>query len=134
MALESKRFRILNEGFVCEHCGAHVPPTAQTTPRNHCPFCLWSKHVDNNPGDRANECQGLLKPIGIYTHTKKSYIILQQCERCGARVRSKAILEDGNQPDVFERILELASNAIDEERPSAHTLSSAKKKKKKRKR
>jgi hypothetical protein len=117
MPLETKRFAILNEGFVCGHCGANVPPTAQTAPRNHCPFCLWSKHVDRNPGDRANPCRGMLRPIGIYTHSKKEYVILQQCLKCGERVRAKAILRDANAADDFEVILELAGNPIAEKRP-----------------
>lgn len=117
MTLKTKRFQVINEGFTCGNCGREVPPTAQTTPRNHCPFCLWSKHVDVNPGDRANACRGMLRPIGIYTHTKKEYIILHQCQRCGERVRSKAILSDENTADDFELIIELAGRPIDEKHP-----------------
>ena len=117
MPLQAKRFRVVNEGFTCGHCGREVPPTAQTTPRNHCPFCLWSRHVDINPGDRANPCKGLLRPIGINTHTRKSYIIVHQCQRCGERCRSKAILEDGNAADDMDLIIELAGKPIHEARP-----------------
>lgn len=128
MTLETKRFRVLNEGFVCGHCGAEVPPTAQTTPRNHCPFCLWSRHVDISPGDRANPCRGMLRPIGIYTHTKKEYVILQQCVKCGARAKSRAILSDGNAADDFNVILELAGKPIEEERPLPPYMRSRRKK------
>ena len=117
MPLPAKRFQVVNEGFTCANCGREVPPTAQTTPRNHCPFCLWSRHVDVNPGDRANRCRGLLRPIGIETHARKQYIIRHQCLRCGARVRSKAILEDANAADDFDRIIELAGKVVDEKRP-----------------
>ncbi len=117
MPLQAKRFRVVNEGFTCGHCSREVPPTAQTTPRNHCPFCLWSLHVDINPGDRANPCKGLLRPIGIHTHTKKSYVIVHQCQRCGERCRSKAILKDGNAADDMDLIIELAGKPIHEERP-----------------
>jgi RNHCP domain len=117
MPLLTKRFRVVNEGFTCGHCGREVPPTAQTTPRNHCPFCLWSRHVDRNPGDRANPCQGMLRPIGIATHTRKHYIIVHQCQRCGERTRSKAILKDAHAADDFDRIIELAGKVIEEERP-----------------
>ncbi len=115
--LQEKRFRVVNEGFLCEQCGREVPPTAQTTPRDHCPFCLWSKHVDIDPGDRANPCRGSLRPIGVYTDTKKEYVILFQCQRCAARVRSKAILADENAADDFDRIIELAGKPINEKRP-----------------
>ena len=50
------------EDFTCEHCGAPVKGTGYT---NHCPKCLWSKHEDVNPGDRASDCHGLMKPIDI---------------------------------------------------------------------
>ena len=115
MPLETKKFRVVNEGFTCDHCGRAVPPTAQTTPRNHCPFCLWCKHVDIHPGDRANPCRGPMQPIGIYSHTKKSYIILHQCRRCDARVKAKAILADANATDDFNLILELSCLPIREE-------------------
>lgn len=115
--LKTKRFQVVNEGFLCGHCGAEVPPTAQTTPRNHCPRCLWSMHVDRNPGDRANPCRGMMRPIGIYTHTKKQYVILHQCVKCGERVRSKAILRDTNAADDFDIILELSGKPINEARP-----------------
>ena len=55
---------MINESFECENCGKNVSKSAYTA-RDHCPFCLYSKHVDINPGDRNNKCLGLLKPIGI---------------------------------------------------------------------
>jgi len=114
MPLETKRFKVLNDGFTCGSCGASVPPTAGSTPRNHCPFCLWCRHVDINPGDRANECKGLMRPIGIYTHSRKQYVILHECTKCGARVKAKAIMGDSNASDNFEKILELSSKPISE--------------------
>lgn len=117
MPLQTKRFTVVNEGFVCGHCRRDVPPTSGTTPRNHCPFCLWSRHVDINPGDRANSCCGMMRPIGIYTHTKKEYVILHQCVRCAARVKSKAILKDENSADDFDHIVELAGKPIHEKQP-----------------
>ncbi|HPQ80252.1 MAG TPA: RNHCP domain-containing protein [bacterium] len=117
MTLPVKRFRVINDGFTCGHCGRDVPPTAGSTPRNHCPFCLWCMHVDINPGDRANRCRGMMRPIGIYTHSKKSYVILHQCTRCAERVKAKAILYDANAPDNFDIIIELSGKPINEARP-----------------
>jgi DNA-directed RNA polymerase subunit RPC12/RpoP len=117
MPLQTKRFQVVNEGFTCGHCGREVPPTAQTTPRNHCPHCLWGRHVDVNPGDRANRCKGMMRPIGIYTHGRKEYVILHQCMRCGERVRAKAIMSDTNAADDFDLIVELAGRPIHEDRP-----------------
>ena len=50
--MEQKRFTKNDNGFICAHCGKEVEPLGYTS-RNHCPFCLWSLHVDINPGDRA---------------------------------------------------------------------------------
>ncbi len=75
-----KRFNELDEGFICENCGKEVKPLGYTS-RDHCPYCLYSKHVDINPGDRENSCKGLLKPIGIEKY-KDTYKILYQCEKC----------------------------------------------------
>ncbi len=78
------------EDFVCAHCGAVVTGSGYT---NHCPRCLWSKHLDNEPGDRANECGGLMKPIGIELDHGVT-MIMHQCQVCGMRKRNKASDQD----------------------------------------
>ena len=97
-----------NQGFICAHCGADVPPLANGSYRNHCPHCLYSLHVDVNPGDRASECQGVLEPVGVEYSGKKGWIILHRCQSCGATRRNKAALDDPVVPDDFERLLELS--------------------------
>jgi len=55
-------------GFRCCGCGQWVSflEFMGTAHRNHCSFCLWSKHVDlEKPGDRKSECQAGMKPIGL---------------------------------------------------------------------
>ena len=71
-----KKFNMIDEGFVCENCGKEVEKLNYTA-RDHCPYCLHSKHVDINPGDRANTCKGLLKPVGIekFKDTYKQTIV-----------------------------------------------------------
>lgn len=50
----------LRESFSCKACGALVTPEgAASRHRNHCPHCLSSLHVDEEPGDRACTCRGL---------------------------------------------------------------------------
>lgn len=97
-----------NTGFACAHCGAEVPPLANGSYRNHCPHCLYSLHLDVNPGDRAADCGGLLEPVGVTHSGKKGWIILHRCQRCGAERRNKAALGDPQRPDSFERLLELS--------------------------
>ena len=48
-----KLFSKKDESFVCENCKKKVEVLNYTS-RDHCPFCLYSKHVDINPGDRLN--------------------------------------------------------------------------------
>lgn len=77
--------------------------------RNHCPHCLYSKHVDVIPGDRANPCQGLMRPIAVEYLPQKGWMIVHQCTKCGHQGRNKATLID-SQADNFYRIIELSSN------------------------
>ena len=88
-----KNFTKNDNGFICEKCGKTVPPLGYTS-RDHCPHCLYSKHVDIMPGDRANTCAGLLRPIAIETSNKKGYIINYICEKCGEKHRNKYATDD----------------------------------------
>ena len=72
---------MIDENFVCDYCGCEVDKLNYTA-RDHCPNCLCSKHVDIMPGDRANKCMGLMKPIGIEKF-KNSYKIIYKCSKCG---------------------------------------------------
>jgi len=86
--MENKRFQRKIEDFTCENCGQKVSGDGYT---NHCPNCLWSKHVDNNPGDRAATCGGLMEPISVYIQSGH-YIIEQKCQRCSVirRIKTRA--------------------------------------------
>ena len=68
-----KKFNMLDEQFICENCGKKVEKLNYTA-RDHCPYCLFSKHVDILPGDRKNQCHGLLEPIDVEKH-KHTYKI-----------------------------------------------------------
>lgn len=78
------------EDFICEHCGREVRGNGYT---NHCPYCLWSKHVDINPGDRAAGCGGLMKPIAVELR-KGERIIVHECVKCGHRKPNRSAPED----------------------------------------
>lgn len=79
------KFIARNEDFKCENCGKEVTKIIfGGSYRNHCPFCLYSKHVDAGiPGDRANECQGLMAPIGVQTRKSGEYVLVHKCQKCG---------------------------------------------------
>ncbi|MEA2007319.1 MAG: RNHCP domain-containing protein [Patescibacteria group bacterium] len=79
----SKKFTRRIENFECENCGEMVKGSGYT---NHCPKCLWSKHVDINPGDREHSCKGLMRPVMAY-YTQGRWKIIQICEKCGYESR-----------------------------------------------
>jgi DNA-directed RNA polymerase subunit RPC12/RpoP len=87
-----KKFNMIDVGFTCENCGKQVKPLNYTA-RDHCPYCLYSKHVDINPGDRSNECKGLLRPIGIEKF-KNSYKIKYRCDDCRQIVKNIMATDD----------------------------------------
>lgn len=96
-----KKFNMVDEAFVCENCKKQVNKLEYSA-RDHCPFCLYSKHVDINPGDRSNECKGLLEPIGIEKF-KNTYKIIYKCKKCNI-LHKNIIATDDN----FNLIIELS--------------------------
>ncbi len=109
--METKRFRKNDSGFVCQACGKEVLPLGYTS-RNHCPFCLCSLHVDVNPGDRANPCGGILRPIRTDPDPKRGYVITHKCEICGAISRNKTAHEAKVQPDDMDLIIKLTRGPL----------------------
>lgn len=87
-----------NETFVCVNCKRNVEKHPSSS-RNHCPFCLYSLHVDIDPGDRSNPCQGIMKPIGILTQGNKTQIIFE-CQTCGTRIKN-IVAPDDNQSGII---------------------------------
>ena len=98
--MEKASFVVIDESFICENCGYEVKKLGYSC-RNHCPKCLYSKHVDKNPGDREEECHGMLEPIGIDTNSKKGYVIVFKCQKCGA-IRKNKMAEDDNMDLIIE--------------------------------
>lgn len=104
--METKRFSKNDSGFICRNCGASVMPLGYSS-RDHCPFCLYSLHVDNLPGDRASECGGTLVPVSAQADAKKGYIITYRCRTCNAVRRCRAAHEAKQQPDDINLIIKL---------------------------
>ena len=109
--MEEKRFKKNDSGFICKACGREVLPLGYTS-RNHCPFCLCSLHVDINPGDRANHCGGILRPVRALPDPKRGFIIIHRCDKCGTEVRNKAAYEAKVQPDDTELLIKLTAGPI----------------------
>jgi len=101
--MQEKKFQRQVEDFVCEKCGKEVKGGGYT---DHCSMCLWSKHVDINPGDRKSECKGLMEPIGAEVKSDK-YIIHYRCIECGLKHRVKSAPDDN-----FDEIIKLIDRPL----------------------
>lgn len=97
----------IDDEFICENCGFKVPKLGYSS-RDHCPNCLYSKHVDKNPGDRAEECQGVLRPISVELNSKKGYVIIYKCKKCG-KIRKNISAKDDN----MNKIIKLTANPVE---------------------
>ncbi len=83
--------------FACSRCGfsAHTQPWGSRH-RNHCPACLWSRHLDEEPGDRRCACQGLMEPIAIEVRRDGEWAIIHRCASCGI-LRTNRIAGDDHE-------------------------------------
>lgn len=98
-----KKFNMIDEEFICENCNKKIEKLNYTA-RDHCNYCLYSKHVDIMPGDRGNTCKGLLVPIGIEKF-KNTYKIIYKCQKCN-QLHKNIVANDDN----FDKIIELSKN------------------------
>ncbi len=100
-----KLFQRKKEDFVCENCGKSVCGNGYT---NHCRMCLWSKHVDINPGDRAEECCGMMEPVGGEVGGGKN-VIIHSCVKCGFERKNK--LTDTDNMETFIKLIGFTSTS-----------------------
>ena len=89
--------------FICENCNKKVLPLKYTS-RDHCNYCLYGKHVDINPGDRLNNCKGLLEPIGIEKY-KDTYKIIYKCRKCN-EIHKNIMAKDDNMDLIINLSVE----------------------------
>jgi hypothetical protein len=100
--------RSADELFQCKHCRRFVcPPESGGRHRNHCPYCLYSRHVDGRkPGDRSSDCGSLMEPGGFFQRPNGEYVLVHYCLGCGEE-RFNRIAAD----DDFELLLSLPEQA-----------------------
>jgi hypothetical protein len=104
--------------FVCVNCRNFVSSEALLSGvhhRNHCPYCLSSRHLDLfKAGDRLSACKAIMRPVALtlkktakrYAAENKGEIMLvHQCEGCGRISINRIAADDSTQVlmDVFER-------------------------------
>jgi DNA-directed RNA polymerase subunit RPC12/RpoP len=95
-----------NTSFKCVHCSRLVTALTNGSYRNHCPFCLYSMHVDISVGDRASGCYGKMVPTEVFFNSKKGYQIVHKCQKCGTTRKNK-IAENTDMPDDLNVVLKL---------------------------
>ena len=93
-------------GFTCRNCQMYVHSSAVLSGvnnRNHCPYCLWSKHVDLfKSGDRLAACKAPMQPIGLtLKQSAKKYnvqagelMLIHQCTTCGGLSINRIAADD----------------------------------------
>lgn len=120
--MSSQKIPFENGDFYCCQCNQWVPFTHSmgTKHRNHCIFCLWSKHVDDQiSGDRASKCQASMKPIGLtfkhegvdkYGRQRQGEImIVHECTACGKISINRIAADDSPEAilSIFQQSLDL---------------------------
>ena len=93
--------------FKCKHCGTFVSSAhllSGVNNRNHCPYCLWSCHLDlYASGDRLSACKGTMKPIGLTmkksrnkyrTESHGELMPIHQCVDCAALSMNRIAADD----------------------------------------
>jgi DNA-directed RNA polymerase subunit RPC12/RpoP len=104
--------------FTCMRCGlfvAFVPEVAGVQNRNHCPYCLWSRHLDwRTAGDRLSNCRAAMEPVGLTTKRGRNkyarerdgeLMIVHRCAGCATLVINRIAADDSAAAilAVFER-------------------------------
>lgn len=85
------------DNFICLNCQKEIPDNKLigTANRNHCPFCLWSRHVDLKiPGDRKSNCFGLMKPISLAFKKDGEIMIVHECQKCSLISKNRIAGDD----------------------------------------
>lgn len=74
-----------DQAFKCGHCKQFIgAPISGGRHRNHCPNCLYSRHVDDTmPGDRKSDCHAMMAPAGILNRRNGEQVIIHRCLGCG---------------------------------------------------
>ena len=94
--LETTSAHYQKDTFTCKVCGrVCTPQNAGSDHRNHCPNCLSSLHVDEEPGDRASDCGGIMEPVAVWVRKGGEWAIIHRCKRCG-KLSSNRVAADDN--------------------------------------
>lgn len=99
-----------DESFICINCNKEVEKLKYTS-RDHCNHCLYSIHVDIDPGDRLNKCRGKLIPFNVISSSKKGKVIEYKCSKCKAIVKN-IVAEDDSLSEIYKIIEEYSKSGF----------------------
>ncbi len=107
----------INADFTCKHCGRLVSACSALSGvvhRNHCPYCLHSRHVDLfEAGDRLCACKSLMTPVGLTLkrsrdkyarHGGGELMLVHRCTHCGDLAINRTAADD--DPTKLTALLE----------------------------
>lgn len=80
-----------------------------TAHRNHCPRCLWSRHLDDEPGDRRNPCRSPMEPIAIEVRQDGEWALVHRCAGCGT-LKTNRIGGDDHERSLLALALRPVAN------------------------
>jgi DNA-directed RNA polymerase subunit RPC12/RpoP len=125
--------RTLPGEFSCLRCGVTVSAAFELSGvrnRNHCPYCLWSRHLDwRTPGDRLSSCKSAMRPIGLTLKNDRNkyaaapsgeLMVVHRCTDCGALSINRIAADDG-----AEILLEIFHSSRQMERRDQRALEQA---------
>ena len=109
------------DGFICKHCHAFVSSASflsGVNNRNHCPYCLWSRHMDMYAaGDRLCACKSPMRPIGLtskatgkkYGSTHGELMLIHVCTECEGLSINRIAADDVPETvfGLFEAVSEM---------------------------
>ena len=118
------RYVDINTDFTSIHCRNYVSAgyvLSGVQHRNHCPYCLWSRHLDlYKAGDRLAACKAPMQPVGLTIKRRdKKYasmssgelMLIHLCTDCGKVSINREGYEDGRP--VFPRYPYLYTDRIE---------------------
>lgn len=108
--------------FRCGHCKSEIPTAAPgTAHRNHCPLCLWSRHVDESIGDRKSKCLSLMEPMGlVFKNTGAELMVVHKCLGCGKISKNRIAADDNSF--ILLTLIRLSSDILPDERETLRKM------------
>jgi hypothetical protein len=97
-----------DQAFKCGRCKQFIgAPVSGGRHRNHCPNCLYSRHVDDTmPGDRKSDCHAMMRPLGLVSRRNGEQVLIHECLGCGKHDPNRIAADDN--PVLLMRLVPLA--------------------------